>query len=480
MPERIPGSPFRDRERTEKIPLSREVDAVTRIFEFTRRLRAKVPEDSNDVDKPRENVTESVGDHVAMNAYLMHYFLPLLEEKGVKIDYAHTFDMVLAQSIGDIADVPSTPGIQKDLRQQEAEIISTTNVFKDLPRRNGFNRELFDAYAEYLGQETPEAQLVHALNGLETMLYVLSRPPELRKNLVGGKGYTVDDYEKRIGVFCKREGFEPLGEFYTLTERLFRQKGYFAAEKEGGYKNGIMTPKEKQDLFISNKPDFRDFPDVDVNDENIRLLRLQRLKRKLRFGQPPKPSNEYHDTVPEHVAELFLLYRYFLPSIKNDIAQNQKLSPYLRKLIMNAFDLREGVEIILAHDIPEIIKGDVIAPIKTEADAVEEWDIATEIASEYAPRAGGFDEEFWNRLDKYESDRNRPPFPGIAWLIKLLDILEAQLYIFDPETREKLSRMHILARYEVRKKADPILPLFPTPNEHFDALEKQFIEEGLP
>ncbi len=203
MTEELPKSPFRERQDSAQALQSEEIRAASGVFNLTRRYRAKVPENPSDVDKPAEDINESVGDHIAMSAYLMHYFLPLLEGSGENLDYERTFDMVLTQDIGAISNLPDLPGVQKTPEQRREEIISTAKIFDTLPKRDGFNRSLFNAYAEYLGQETREARFVGGVNGLETMLYVLSKPHNLRADLVGGKGYALEDYRERIAPFCR-------------------------------------------------------------------------------------------------------------------------------------------------------------------------------------------------------------------------------------------------------------------------------------
>ena len=154
MPEKMPDSPFRERPNPENELLSEEIRAVAGIFEFTRRLRAKSK--LSDLDKPRDNVSESAGDHTAMTAYLMQYFLPLVEQQdGLKLNYEKTLDMILAHDIGEIGALPSVPSVQKDTQQRQEELEHTAKIFAQLPQRNGFNRTLFDAYAEYLGQGDP-------------------------------------------------------------------------------------------------------------------------------------------------------------------------------------------------------------------------------------------------------------------------------------------------------------------------------------
>lgn len=465
MMEEGPKSPFRDREIEEEVPLAEEIKAVLGIFELTRRLRAKVPDNPSDIDKPRENVSESAGDQTAMTAYLMHYFLPLVEKEGVNLKYEKVLDMVLAHNIGEIGHTPPMPGVQQSLNERREEIINTAKLFGELPRRRGFNEELFNAYAEYLGQETRESRFVRALNGLETMMYVLSRPPELRAGLVGGKGYALEDYRERIEPFCRE--FPPLQKFYTRIERIFHGKKYFAPSRM--YNNQVMRPDVARNLFLSSAPSFEKPEKINIKDENERLLRFQRLKRRLRFGQIPKPENEHNDTVPEHISGLLYLQRYFLPAIKADPRQKQKIS----------LSLRDANEKILAHDMPEVIKGDVITPLKTERHSRDEWDAAVDIAEELAPRAAGFNERFWDNLQAYEYDRDKNPFIGNSWLVKSLDVFEARLYIFDPDTRGKLSRMQILPADEVRRRTRGALDLFPTVKQHFEALEEQFRQEGI-
>jgi|GEM_PF-5218966 len=464
MMEQVPKSPFRDREENEKTPLAEEIKAVLGIFELTRRLRAKIPD--KDIDKPRENVSESAGDQTAMTAYLMHYFLPLVQKEGLNLKYEKVLDMVLAHNIGDIGNTPPMPGVQLDLDQRRDEIVATAKVFDGLPQRRGFNKDLFFAYAEYLGQETQEARFVRALNGLETMLYVLSRPTdELRKSLVGGKGYALEDYRERIEPFCRE--FPPLRKFYVRIERIFHQRRYFAESRV--YRNQVMRPEMARSLFLASAPEFKKPRKIDVRDENDRLLRLQRLKRHLRFGQETKSDEEHNDTVPEHISALLYLERYFLPAIKADPRQREK----------ERLSLYGGNAKILAHDMPEVIRGDVIAPLKTEQHSLQEWDDAVDIAVELAPRAEAFNEAFWRHLQEYEVDRYKLPFVGDSWRVKVYDVFEAQEYIYDPRTRGKLSKMQILPRDEVRRRIGGSLELFPVVKQHFDELESRFKREGI-
>ena len=144
------------------------------------------------------------------------------------------------------------------------------------------------------GRETRESRFVRALNGLETVLYVLSRPPQVRQQLVGGKGYAIEDYRDRIEPFCRE--FPPLEKFYTRIERIFHQRGYFAPSRV--YENSIMKPETARNIFASNAPKFVNRVKIDVNSENEKLLQLQRLKRRMRFGQPAKPETEHNDTGP--------------------------------------------------------------------------------------------------------------------------------------------------------------------------------------
>ena len=327
------SSPFRVRENPEKTSLSEEAKALQSLFrELTRRQRAKVPENPLDVDKSPEDISESVGDHIAIGAYLLHYFWPLIEKERSKngkgpLNYQHTLDMLLVQSIGHLGNLPSTPGVQQTPEERREEIISTAKIFGELPRRNGFGRELFNAYGEYLEENTDEARLAHALSGLATMFYVFSRPQAIGKQLVAGKGYALEDYREYIGKFCDLFP-NSVGKFYTLIEKFFHKKEYFDKSRE--YKNQRLRPGLAKKIFTDNAPEFGDPPEVNADDENERLLRLQRLKRKLRFGQPPKPADEHHDTLGEHVASLFLDARYFLPIIAEKLTEEQRkeLTPY--------------------------------------------------------------------------------------------------------------------------------------------------------
>lgn len=464
MTEKIPSSPYRQRDG-EKIPLSEEIKAVLGIFELTRRMRAKVPENPEDVDKSPDDSDESVGDHIAMSTYLMHYFLPLLEKEGIDLDYERTLDTVLAHDIGDIGTINGIPGVQKSPEQKRQEIIQAARTFGDLPQRGGFNRRLFDAYADYLGQETREGRFVRGINGLETMLYVLSRPDALRPQLIGEKGYAIEDYRDRIGVFCQE--FPPLREFYVRMERLFHIQGYFAPSRV--YENKLTRPDTMRNIFISNAPRFGNTKEVDPDTENMALLQFQRMKRQLRFGHPPKPNEEHRDSDAEHISALLFLARYFAPAVSNDPAQRDAKD----------ISLRRTIEIILAHDAPEALTGDRIVQTKTEEDAVKERLAAISIAQEHAPRAGSYNFEFLKRYTEYEGGKTATPVPSSATLAKALDVMEGQLYIYDPETRPKLAHMRIMSRLAVDQKVGNFIRLFPILNSHYEALNKRFVDEGL-
>ena len=476
MSEELPRSPFRQSENLEKTSLTEEVRAVLGIFKLTQRLRAKNPDDPNDVDKSPDDIEESVGDDVAMTAYLVHYFLPLLEQSGEKLNYERILDMVLANEVGNIGDIQDVPGVQKTPEAKQQEIIATAKLFGTLPRRNGFNRALFDAYAEYIEQKTKEARLVRAVKGLSTMLYILSRPEvtkskepgeerNLRKELVAGNGYALKDYKNRIGKFC--EQFEPLGEFYALIERFFHARGYFAKSRK--YENGIMRPGVMKSALISNAPDFGNPNDLDIDAENEGLLKFFRLRRKLRFGQGMKPAHEHHDTVAEHTANLLVFERYFGPAIMGDPEQEGR----------DRISIRGGSEILLSHDVIEILTGEKIAQIKTEKDAVDEKDAAGAIVRNYGPRASNFNILFGQRYAEYESGKTPPLAVSNPTLAKAEDVLEGQFGIFDPETREKLPYMHIMSRREVDEKAGGFIRLYPILNAHYEALNRKFEEAGI-
>jgi len=470
MSEKMPPSPFRKHPilqqgpgTIEQVPLSEEIKAVVGIYELTRRLRAKDPEDPSDIDKSAEDINESLGDHTAMSAYLMHYFLPVLERSGTKLDYGKTLDMVLAHGIGDINN-PSKPGVQKTPEERRQELVTTAKVFGELPRRGGFNRKLFESYAEYLGQETTEARFAHAVNGLETMLYVLSRPAELRAGLVSGKGYALEDYRERILPFCRE--FPPLFDVYTRVERLFHGKKYFAKSRE--YQNQIARPEVVQNIFLSNAPDFGDPAEADAESENEGLLELYRLKRQLLFGQEPKPSTEYHDTDAEHIASALLLARYFTPLILADKEQHGKKD----------ISLRETVEILLSHDAPEALTGDRISQAKTAEDEQKERFAAKQIGSYYAPRAEDFNIKFLRHFGNYQVNKLGLNVNS-ATLAKALDVLEGQFNLLYLKTRETPARMIYMPYEKVDKKSGRFMRMFAIVNQHFEALNQKFKQVGL-
>lgn len=462
MREEIPAPPFRDRERMAETPLAEEIKAIlATMVRLTLRLRAKNPEDPTDVDKSPEDTNESIGDHTAMTAYLMDYFHPLIkisDEKGerLELNYERSLDMVLAHDLGDVTNLPPIPGVQKSPEQREQELISTAKIFGELPSKGGFNKNLFEAYAEYLGEETREARFVRAINGLSTMLYVLSKPHHLRKGLVGGKGYALEDYRDRVGNYCRE--FGPVNEFYTLVERLFRQKEYFAESRV--YQNHILRPNLARKILTDKTPDFGDPDTTNVEEETSRLLRLQTLKWKLRFGKEAKPDDEYHDTVAEHVSSLLFLAKYFTPIVRSD--PEQKNAQFL--------DYKEIVGMIFVHDMPEALTGDVVSGSKDEKRSLEEWDAGVEMSTDFVPRAGRYDKRFWNYLEKYELERTKSRFVTASWFVKTLDQLEGELHKY---ARGKQPHEYVMSLEEAYKKALPNLELFPLLHKHFVSIQNR-------
>ncbi len=464
MPEKMPPVPFKQRaEGSETITQADEIRAVTGVFELTRRLRAKNPE-LNEGDKPLDDITESVGDHIAMVAYLMHYFLPLLERDGVKLNYERTLDMVLSHDIAEASQLPHVMSIKKTAAHKRDEVLNAVQLLSTLPRREGFNADLHIAYGEYIGRDTQEARFVRALNGLETMLYVLSKPDAVRTELVKGMGYSREHYRERIGTYC--EEFPALQQFYTRVERLFQINGYFDDKNPQG--NGVIKPEELQSLLNSFSPTL-DEREIDADAENTALLRLYSLKRKLHFGQPPKPSTEHRDSDAEHVTLLLFLARYFVPAIQNDPNQKNR----------EEISLRDVIELVLAHDAPEAITGDLITQMKTEDTAIAERQAADAIIDIYAPRAEGFNLRFGKRYFEYEMGKAAATTPSNATLMKALDVFEGQCNIYDPRTREKLPGMPMMSAEAVEKKVGAIVRLFPILAEHWDDLAEKFKKEGL-
>ncbi len=395
----------------------------------------------------------------------MHYFLPLLEREGIRLHYSRTLDIMLSHDIADLGETHAESGIQKTSEQRKIEATKAAHIFNDLPRAGNFNHALFEAYAEYLGQETREARFVRALNGLETMFYVLSRAPDTRARLVGGRGYALEDYRERIASFCRE--FPPLWKHYIRLERLFRLNKYFADSRV--YRDQIPRPEILKKLFLDKAPKFETGSSIDVGEEIERLLRFQHFKRELRFGKMKKAPGEHHDTVTEHVALLLFLTRYFLTVVKKDTRQPEAEN----------ISLRHTIETVLVHDASEAITGDMVTYRKTEKNAQEEWDAAADIASDLAPRAGNFNEKFWELHEKYELDRTKPPSPEIPWFVKICDRLEAEMYKFDRETRAKISNMKMVPIQDVYEKAKPELLQFPILLEYFETSMRKSQEEGV-
>ncbi len=462
-----PISPHKIRQGQEGTAIPDEIRSMLGVFELTRRLRYKNPDNPVDIDKSRNETTESAGDHIAMVAYLMHYFLPILERKGIKLNYEQVLDMVLTHDIAEATGSPHFIGIRKTVKEKRQEITDSFALINNkLPQRNGFNIAIGNAYSEYFQQKTPEARFVRALNGLETMLYLLSKTDDVRNQMIKENGYTLEDYQRRIGAFC--EPYPPLHEFYKRIEHLFRIKNYFAPSAENK-ENVDVNPEEMASLLSSLAPK-SESRRLNISSENAGLLQLLALKRKLRFGHKPKPINETHDTVAEHTSSLLFLARYFLPALKADRKQKGR----------DSLSMRIVAETILAHDIPEAITGDVRIIDKTIKDTEKEESAAEDIAQKYAPRAEGFNELFKKRFEHYEENKQRQNLMHTnLTLVKTLDSLEALFQIFDPATRAKIPLIKILPLDQIKEKIGTYCQLFPIIEQHYEALLSISKEEGL-
>ena len=79
----------------------------------------------------------------------------------------------------------------------------------------------------------------------------------------------------------------------------------------------------------------------------------------------------------------------------------------------------------------------------------------------------------------YELSKDSSSRPSDATLVKALDILDTQFYIFDPDTREKLAKFKIVPDEMMERGAGKYLHAFPIVDTHFKALRKKIHDAGL-
>lgn len=428
------------------------------------RLRFKRSEDPGDRDLERHETEISVGDHTALVTYLLDYFSSQEgEDQGV---FSSAFDMVLAHDLGDTAQESSIIGIKKTREDEERELTRVAEIFCSFP--NHFKEPLTEAYTAYIARESKEARLVRGLNGLSAMLYVLWKGEGEGRAFVAGNGYTKNDYRERIGAYC--EDHAELKNMYTLLERFFTQQGYFSTEESMSERPPKLTLEEKV-LFFNQKITSGEQREKNKTKENeLRALcSLYAIKHTRRFEKPARLADDHHDTVPEHVALLLFLGRYFLPL-------EQKENPEL--------DLHTIVRMIVLHDAPEGITGDKRTFEKTAADTEAEECAMERIAKHYLPRSGGYNTGALAVNHTYEKGKGgRVDENGLidknAAFVKMLDIFEGGLQVFDPAHRDKLTKITFLNRDTLQKKLQPYRTLFPTTISYFDEL-LSLIDRELP
>jgi len=390
-------------------PLEYEVIRLVSGFRLSDVLRYRGVKEDLKLKSIRE-ANESVADHIAMNAYLVHYFLPLIEEKVANLDYQKIMDMVLIKDLPDIIHT-HTMNKTKGKVERMRELEKTALYFNNLPQRNGFNIDMKNAFVQYLNvndeeNSTQEARFVKALNGLESMLYIFSRVSSVRKGMIAGNGFTLADYDNTIGSYCKE--FEPLKKVYEYVVQIFKEHDYFA--EESTLKTTDLTPAEEVSVIeriLENAGGIKSQqPKIDtdsfIGNENDRLEKLVRsAKNRARFGYLDRQLRDHQgDTNAEHVTGLLIYNRYFLPDIQK----------------MDAFTLAPGADFSLrsmnfrfiGHDHTEIVVGgDVVTLVKTSGDKGAEVDAATSIVNCFAPRAGGMDIEYVDKIAKFETWKDK-------------------------------------------------------------------------
>ncbi len=459
-------------------PLIDELRRLIGNFELTKQLRYRHKDEDprKNERKRKENheTTESTGDHIAMMGYLTHYFLPILEKEGIKLKYEQIVDMILSHDIAD-ASTEHTVGIKKDVRVRTAELEATAKVFEEMPQRNGFNQQLRDSFSEYIARDTQEAKFVRALNGLESMMYLMSSTRDECKKMIAGNGYTKADYQNRIGVYC--EEFPTLEKVYKLLEKTFIVNGYFS--KEAHDRPKVLSVEEERNIFAdASAKTSLETPDIiSVEDENQRISRMYNLKDALRFGHKIGDDNHPGDSVGEHTGFMFLLARYSLPEIKKGKLENS-----------DSFTLWNLNWILLAHDVVENITGDEIVYQHSDERDDREERARGDIVNIFSPRAGGMNKSFNDVTQRYELEKNKVKHEGLPAtatpeiLIKALDGFEALLHLFDKNKRLKLTEINenrIKHSQKTKEDSRKFFEPFPTLLSHYDALMTKFKEENI-
>ena len=190
-----------------------------------------------------------------------------------------------------------------------------------------------------------------------------------------------------------------------------------------------------------------------VLQEVDRLQYLYKLKTEIRYGQE-RTEEVYSESVAEHIYGMQICASYFLPLEDPD----------------HVWDHQKIHEMILWHDMDEIVTGDTIGYLKTAAHREEEAKAIAEVIDNLSPV---FQAHVHDLITEYEARETAE-----ANFVKAIDKIETHIQIFNENGKQILLDKHTtLAQH--RSIKDAFVAHYPYIKRFSDVVTDEMISQGF-
>ena len=489
MTERLPKPSYKN--ENDSASLSADLRSFIYLaggLTHTMRYRA-----SGELEKPLENYDLSGGDRSYIASAIMEYYFFIHREEFTAEDRDLALAISLSYDLGDIARQSRSENVIKTQNEQSDELQATLHLIADLPDAHNFRDGLWTNFLVYKtaihlpdsrlisDQEKRISHLVRVAKGLGQLMYIASKSPEVRRKIFAETGLTKEVLEIKYGRFM--DNFPELKAWYRqLLKLLHKDMAHNSSSSIGSYKvhgdqsdKGSVLAGEPRNVqlafdlvnFMSGKSGIqkhlqvlahKEVAKTTIRNEVYQLLFLLRCKRVFMLSRHNKALDEHRDSVAEHSFFMMVLARYFLPLVQEDPRQKDS-----KKLSTSDIFAQE-----LVHDLGEIIRGDKTPDKKTEQDSHNEHDDMRMLHRQFLPRKSGFHDFVLQTSEGYEKDKSSEDLKVCpATFVKCLDIIEAFLYIIDPETSDKKNKMKLVDVDSFYEKNKKYFDLYPVLDDYF-------------
>lgn len=449
---------------------------------------------SGEPEKPIENFDLSIGDRDYLVSVIIEYYIFNNKNEFSDADRERLSELSISYDLGDVARTRRVEGAFKTRDEQSDELRLVIELIGNLPDGKNFRDKLWANFLIYkTGVHIPDSKLlseqdrrfvhiVRAAKGLSQLMYIASKPKEIRKKILENQKLSIEILELKYGRFCNE--FPLFKDWYkSLIKFLGNDLSSLSREIEPlqPYEN----PSDKAELLdgepintrrafellnffsgrngISNRIHVLAHAEpakVSIRNEVYQLLKLMRLKRVNMFSEV-KSSAEHRDSVSEHSSMMATLASYFLPIVLSDPEQSNKQNIVYKDVVSES----------LVHDLGEIVRGDKTPDKKTVQDSRNEEEDLEMLHRNYFPRQGGFNDYILQIGKKYEHDKSAEvPKVCPATFVKCLDVIEAFLYIIDPETTDKKEKMKLVDVDSFYEKNKKFFQLYPVLDRYFEEI----------